>query len=193
MPTESKKGESLKIWMINIENHRGRKIMDNFSALVDHCIIDVDKRQKWRYAVNNYFNSAMANLCQKHVYTADDIFWFQLMIDRAYLVLHSMYKRDIATNYFHMLSSRHIAWFMEAVGPLNNYSNQGFEALNRLMKWYLNTRTNKGGGRSKCNSKLQPIANLFLRCLIWTFGVYKEYDEKISYTNGSIVDSDISE
>jgi hypothetical protein len=192
MPTESNRGESLKIGTINIENYRGRKIMDNFSSLVDHCIVDVDKRQKWRYAVNNY-NSAMLILRQKHKYTGDDIFQFQLMIDRAYLVLRSMYKRDIATNYFHMLSSRHIAWFMEAVGPLNNYSNQGFEALNRLMKRYLNTRTNKGGGRSKCKSKLRPIANLFLRRLIWTFGVYKEYDVKANYTNGSTVDSDIYE
>jgi hypothetical protein len=47
----------------------------------------------------------------------DDIFQFQLMIDCAYLVLQSMYKRDVATNYFHMLSSCHIEWFMETVGP----------------------------------------------------------------------------
>jgi hypothetical protein len=190
MPTESSRGESLKIGTINIENYRGRKIMENFHTLVDHCIVEDDKRQKWRYAVNNY-NSAMVILRQKEKYSTDDIFRFQLLIDRAYLVLRSMYKRDIATNYFHMLSSRHIAWFMETCGPLNNYSNQGFEALNRLMKRYLNTRTNKGGGRSRCKSKLRPIANLFLRRLIWTFEVYKEYNEKETYTNGSTVDSDI--
>jgi hypothetical protein len=61
------------------------------------------------------------------------------------------------------------------------------------MKRYLNTRTNKGGGRSKCKSKLRPIANLFLQRLIWTFGVSKEYNEKLSDTNGSTVDSDIFE
>jgi hypothetical protein len=82
---------------------------------------------------------------------------------------------------------------MEAVGPLINYSNQGFEALNRLMKWYLNTRTNKGGGRSKCKSKLRPIVNLVLQSLIWTFGVYKDYDIKATYTNGSTLDSDVYE
>jgi hypothetical protein len=104
-----------------------------------------------------------------------------------------MYKRDVATNYFHILSSRHIAWFMENVGPLDNYSNKGFEVLNCLMKWYLNTWTNKGGGRSRCKSKLWPIAIFFLRRLIWTFDVYKEYDEKLVYANGSTVDSDIFE
>ena len=133
----------------------------------------------------------MVILRQKQNYSAEDISNFQVMIDRAYLVLRSMYKRDVATNYFHMLSSRHISWFMEHVGPLNNYSNQGFEALNRLMKRYLNTRTNKGGGRSKCKSKLRPIANLFLRRLIWTFGVFDQYDAKTTYVNGSTIDSDI--
>jgi hypothetical protein len=75
MPTESNRGESLKIGTINIENYRGRKIMENFHALVDHCIVENDKRQKWRYAVNNY-NSAMIILRQKHKYSADDIFKF---------------------------------------------------------------------------------------------------------------------
>jgi hypothetical protein len=192
LPTESNRGENLKVGTLNIENYRGRKIMENFSALVDQCIVEDDKRQKWRYAVNNY-NAAMVILRQRQNYTPEDILKFQLLIDRCYLVLRSMYKRDVATNYFHMLSSRHIAWFMESVGPLNNYSNQGFEALNRLMKRYLNTRTNKGGGRSKCKSKLRPIAYLFLRRLIWTFGVYKEYDPKITYTNGSTVDAEIFE
>ncbi len=123
---------------INIENYRGRKIMENFNLLVDHCIVEADKGIKWRYAVAIY-NRAMLILCQKHNYSSDDIFKFQLLIDRAYLVLQSMYHRDIATNYFHMLLLRHIEWFMESVGPLNNYSNQGFEVLNRLMKRYLNT------------------------------------------------------
>jgi len=75
MPTESNRGESLKIGTINIENYRGRNIMENFGYLVDHCIIEVDKRQKWRYAVNNY-NSAMTILWQTQKYSADDIFWF---------------------------------------------------------------------------------------------------------------------
>jgi len=86
MPTEANRGESLQIGTINIENYRGRKIMENFTSLVDRCIVEVDKRQKWRYAVNNY-NSAMVILRQKHKYSADDISRFQLMVDRAYLVL----------------------------------------------------------------------------------------------------------
>jgi hypothetical protein len=190
LPTESARGENLMIGTINIENYRGRRIMENFDKIIKECIPEEDKQRKWRYAVNHY-NSAMVILRQKQNYLAEDISNFQVMIDRAYLVLRSMYKRDIATNYFHMLSSRHISWFMEHVGPLNNYSNQGFEALNRLMKRYLNTRTNKGGGRSKCKSKLRPIANLFLRRLIWTFGVFDQYDAKTTYVNGSTIDSDI--
>ncbi len=86
MPTESKKGENLKVGTLNIENYRGRKIMENFNLLVDDCIVEADKRSKWRYAVTNY-NRAMVILRQKHNYSSDDIFKFQLLIDRAYLVL----------------------------------------------------------------------------------------------------------
>jgi hypothetical protein len=188
LPTESNKGENLMMGTINIENYRGSKIMENLDKIIEQCIAEEEKQRKWRYVVNHY-NSAMVILRQRHNDSADDISNFQNMIDRAYLVLRSMYKRDIATNYFHMLSSRHISWFMEHVGPLNNYSNQGFEALNRSMK-YLNNRTNKGGGRSKCKSKL---ANLFLRRLTWTLGVYDRYDARISYINGSTIDSEIFE
>jgi hypothetical protein len=190
MPIETQRGESMKVGTINIENYCGHKIMENFGSLVDKCIVEPEKRQKWTYAVNNY-NSAMMILHQKTSYSMDQIFKFQLLIDHAYLVLRSMYGRDIATNYFHMLSSDHIAWFMESVGPLNNYSNQGFEALNRLMKWYLNTCTNKGDGQSKCKSKVRPIAFLFLRRLIWTFNVYTEFDGKVLYPSGSMVNSEI--
>jgi len=39
MPTESNRGENLKVGTINIENYQGRKIMENFSSLIDHCIV----------------------------------------------------------------------------------------------------------------------------------------------------------
>jgi hypothetical protein len=90
--------------------------MENFHSLVDHCIVENEQWQKWRYAVNNSY-SAMVILWKEQKYSMDDIFQFQLMIDCAYLVLQSMYKRDVATNYFHMLSSCHIEWLMETVGP----------------------------------------------------------------------------
>jgi hypothetical protein len=73
---------------------------------VDQCISEEEKKQKWRYTVNHY-NFAMVVLQQKQT-----ICNIQLMLECAYIVLHSIYKRDIATNYFHLLSSIHGSWSM---------------------------------------------------------------------------------
>ena len=75
--------------------------------------------------------------------------------EKNYLILHSMYGKDIVMNYWHMLSSGHILWFMNRLHKL-------WEALNRLMKGYVSWHTNMGGGCAKTKSKLKPVANLFL-------------------------------
>lgn len=59
------------------------------------------------------------------------------LISVTYLVLRSMYQQNIATNHWHMLSAAHILWFMNKGGCLHKYSNQGWEALNRLVIIYL--------------------------------------------------------
>jgi hypothetical protein len=64
LPTESRKGENLVIGTINIENYRGRRIMESFEKIVDQCIVETEKKQMWRYAVNNY-SAAMVILRQK--------------------------------------------------------------------------------------------------------------------------------
>ena len=88
-------------------------------------------------------------------YTEEEKKQFQLFIVCSYLILHSMYGKDIVMNYWHMLSSGHILWFMNRLHKL-------WEALNRLMKGYVSWHTNMGGGCAKTKSKLKPVANLFL-------------------------------
>jgi hypothetical protein len=116
-------------------------------------------------------------------YTNEEKEEFQLSIDKCYLVLRSMYQQHIATNYWHMLSAGHILWFMNKVGCLHKYSNQGWEALNRLVKNYLD--------RHKTKSKLKPLASLFIRRLFWTFKLDKEFGPAKKYGNLYIYDSDI--
>ena len=164
--------------------------MSKFDVIVDQCIVGDEKKRKWRYAVSNY-NAAMKILHQKNAYSDNDKQRFQLHVDRSYLTFRSMYGRDIATNYWHMLSSGHILWFMNRLHNLNRYSNQGWEALNRLMKSFINRRTNKGGGQDKTKSKLRPVANLFLRRLVWTFGLNSDFDPTKKYLRGSPKDAEI--
>jgi hypothetical protein len=88
-----------------------------------------------------------------------------------------MSQQHIAMNYWHMLSADHILWFMNKVGCLHRYSHQGWEALNRLVKKYLDWRTNMGGGSDKTKCKLKPLASLFKRRLFWMFKLDEEFEE----------------
>jgi len=111
--------------------------MSNCDRLIDECIPGDAKKCKWKYAIVMY-NAAMKILQKKSNYTVDKIKKFQLLVDHSYLTFHSIYGKDIATKYWHMLSSGHIMWFMNCWGNLYRYSNQGWEALNQLMKSFIN-------------------------------------------------------
>jgi len=178
------------IGQVNFENYRGRIILQKLKRLIDICIVGDEKRRKWVYAANLY-NHSMMILRKRSDYTNEEKEEFQLSIDKCYLVLRSMYQQHIATNYWHMLSAGHILWYMNKVGCLHKYSNQGWEALNRLVKNYLDRRTNMGGGRDKTKSKLKPLASLFIRRLFWTFKLDNEFDPAKKYSNVYIYDSDI--
>jgi len=90
-----------------------------------------------------------------------------------------------------MLSAGHIFWFMNKVGCLHKYSNQGWEALNRLVENCLDWRTNMGDGCDITKSKLKPLALLFLRWLFWFFNLDKEFDATKKYSNVYMYDADI--
>jgi hypothetical protein len=164
--------------------------MNKIDKLVDVCIVEEDQRRKWMYAVTLY-NNSMQILRKKTDYTDEEKKKFQLQIDKCYLVWRSMYGRDIATNYWHMLSAGHVLWFMNKMGNLHKYSNQGWEALNRLVKNYLDRRTNMGGGRDKSKSKLKPLASLFMRRLFWTFKLDADFDANAKYANAMLSDCNI--
>ena len=61
--------------------------------------------------------------------------------------------------------------YMRHWGNLTKYFQQGWEALNALIKLFFFRRTNKGGGNSGNDkakkSKLIPIGKLFQRRFFW--------------------------
>ena len=78
-------------------------------------------------------------------------------------------------NYIHLLGSGHILVYMTNWGNLNHYSQQGWEALNALIKIFFFWWTNKGGHKSgtdsmSCNnnkSKLVPIMRFVQRRMLF--------------------------
>jgi hypothetical protein len=74
-----------------------------------------------------------------------------------------LWQKEGVTNYIHMIASGHIADYLYKWKNLYRFSQQGWEAMNSLIKTFFFRRTSHGGGvrgNSK-KSRLIPIA----RCL----------------------------
>ena len=83
-----------------------------------------------------------------------------------------LYGRHGVTNYIHMIGVRYFRGYMRKYRNLNKYSQQGWEALNALIKLFFFRRTNKGGnnsggGLTNLKSKLVPIGRLVQQRLLW--------------------------
>ena len=66
-----------------------------------------------------------------------------------------------------MIGSGHMLEYMKRWGNLTKYSQQGWEALNALIKLFFFRRTNKGGGKSSVKSELILIGQLMQRQFFW--------------------------
>ena len=77
------------------------------------------------------------------------------------------------TNYMHLIGAGHITYFLDKYRNLYRFSQQGWEALNKLIKSHYHHKTNHGGCQGNTNSAmvrgqhLLPIANLITRRHAW--------------------------
>ena len=94
-----------------------------------------------------------------------------------------------------MLSASHIMRYMQEWRCLYRYSQQGWEALNALLKAYFFRRTNRGGlaKNSARKSKLLGIARWLQRRIMWYSGngdTIFNIDHCNHHPDGNDVDAD---
>ena len=87
----------------------------------------------------------------------------------------SLGKRGV-TNYIHLLGSGHISELLFKWRNLYAHSQQGWEALNSLVKSVYFRRSNRGGGRG-LKSKLYAVARWSQRRMLWASGYTFKYME----------------
>ena len=74
------------------------------------------------------------------------------------------------TNYFHLIISGHVTYFLKMWKNLYRYSQQGWEAVNSLIQSYFFRRTQMGGyngSKTKAQSKLESIGDYLQRVFYW--------------------------
>ena len=172
VPLEKKKGQATKnIGVVNMENYRMRNVIDELDHIIDISVVDghpgEERRKKWLQCLKHY-RLFMKILRKKGSnYTQQELTSFQYHLDHFFQLWVELHGRQGVTNYLHMVGSGHMLEYMIRWGNLTKYSQQGWEALNALIKLFFFRRTNKGGGRGEVKSKLIAIGNLMQRRLFW--------------------------
>ena len=125
--------------------------MENISGSLRRYDEDHEKKGE------DYTTQELEQYCEH----ADD--FFQIWIE--------LHGAQFNTNCVHMIGSGNMYNNMFKWGNLTKYSQQGWEALNVLIKLFFFQRTNKGGKHSgtltQLKSKLIPIAKLLQRLFFW--------------------------
>jgi hypothetical protein len=114
---------------------------------------------------------------QRENFTDEEIDAFSTQCNNFFEVWVDLTGLEGMTNYIHMIGSGHMTYYLREWRNLYRYSQQGWEALNSLLKNIYFRWTQRGGhkgdGKSK-NSKLPSIAKWLQWRLFFLSGKYKD-------------------
>ena len=97
-----------------------------------------------------------------------------------------MFPEDI-TNYMHLIGAGHIAHYLRKYRSLHRFSQQGWEALNKLLKSYYHHKTSHGGCKGNRSSEMErgrhmePLAALVSRRHCWLLKIGQEFFQEMEY------------
>ena len=161
-----------KVGSLSMDNNRTRAIINEIEAIIEVSIPDSNRNKAKLLRCFPHYRYALVILRKNTDYTDEEICQFQEHVDVWFCNWVDVYGKEGCTNYTNMLSSSHIMRYMQEWRCLHRYSQQGWEALNALLKAYFFRRTNRGGlaknGVQK--SKLLGIARWLQRRIMWYSG-----------------------
>ena len=157
---------------LSMDNNRTRLIVNEIELIIDVSFPDSDVNKGRLLRCFPSYRAAIVILRKNSDYTEDEVNTFQNHIDAWFCDWVSVYGKEGCTNYTHMLSSSHVMRYMQEWKCLHRYSQQGWEALNALIKAYFFRRTNRGGLAKNAakKSKLLGIARWLQRRMMWYSG-----------------------
>ena len=163
-----------------MDNVRTCRVVDSLDILVEFCVTDPVRAALWMTALNNY-RTAMVLLRKRDDFTNEVIASYQSHADKFFQAWVRLWQKEGITNYIHMIGAGHIADYLYKWRNLYRYSQQGWEAMNSLVKTFFFRRTSHGGGVRGVSkkSRLIHIARWLQRRLIFlcriTEGSIREY------------------
>jgi hypothetical protein len=103
--------------------------------MIELCIADGTEEEKWQIMIPHY-RQACVTLRTRHDMTNKEIESFQNEFDLFFQIWVGMYGDEGVTNYLHMPTSGHIMEYLFKYKNLYRHSQQGWEALNHLLRTF---------------------------------------------------------
>jgi hypothetical protein len=173
-----------KIGTICLCNNRVRKLVNGISGLLDYCVCDASRKAEWSTCIDDNYSLAMRLLRKKRDLTEAEICQFQKYIDLFFQSWVNLHEGKGITNYIHMLGSGHFFDYLKYWKSLYPHSQQGWEALNSLIKTFYFRATPRGGlsGGGKCpagdKTQVGHLGRWLLRRMVWVMGASWEDMER---------------
>jgi hypothetical protein len=161
----------------SMPNRHVRKFIEQIDLITDVVILDEERRQSWNQVIGLWSN-LMTKARQREDFSDEDIDSFDEMCDEFYENWISLNGQKGITNYFHMVGAGHLTYYLRHYRNLYRFSQQGWEALNAMLKQIFFRRTQRGGNGGKkdeINSKSKPIGRWLQRRMMFLSGQYKQY------------------
>ena len=196
VPLERKKGKGLKLEPRNMTGGVAEKCIHALKDIVslvysadydEDCldkevlrILKEDLVMQWHQMLD-HFLEILKTLDRNEDIPEDDdwpILEFHYHCNKFMQLYCDIFGDSGITNYIHLLGAGHITYYLRKRRNLAKFSQEGWEALNQLLKSFYFHNTNHGGfvGRSKDGDTikgehLKPLVRLIVRRLMWLTGL----------------------
>ena len=185
--------ETKEIAALCIENGKMRTLLLKLELIVDVLFVgDIAEADQadpiWWKAALPLIRLAMQKVRSRKEFTNDMISSFQEDVDGFFQIWVDLHGLEGVSNYIHFLGSGHISVYLHEWKNLYRHSQQGWEALNKLIKTFYYRGTQQGGASNQGKgrkSRLLPIARWLQRRAIWLVG----YNEDSITTSNDLIDA----
>jgi hypothetical protein len=172
------------VGQLRMHNPHTRKFIQCLDVLIEQCVVEDVRRQKWIKAVE-YHRAAMTICNSMKISKMPKLLNIKRNADHFFQEWVELHGIRGMTSHIHLAGSGHIANFLFRWRNLYRHSQQGWEALNNLVKTFAHRRTqlggNMGSGNGAHKSMLLPVGRWLQRRIFWVLGNSIDGDDNAAY------------
>ncbi|KAJ1448770.1 hypothetical protein M885DRAFT_623131 [Pelagophyceae sp. CCMP2097] len=155
---------------LTFNNDRIRKIMKSVGHdVVDMCFGVNDPGRAHAHEALDLYEKLIDKLRQHGDLSGTEIDEVSTLRSATYGKYLDTFGYEGFTNYWHIIGSCYLVYYLRNYGSLYRYQNQGWEHMNHLLKRFFFTRTQRGGrnGAGARSSRVRAVGKWMQRRLMW--------------------------